>query len=135
MRGELIASARSRGTSGGTAIPVVAATSGLRLGQLQTFTALDDSAAIRTSYGFVETSGAAVTVRARIFIDGGAGSLFTIVTERDYDLAPGEQLIAPELLRAFAGDDRDALGDLHNLALEIEVVAGTGHRAVHPHAR
>lgn len=124
-RGEVIATARSRGTAGGTAIPVLAASSGLRLGQRQTFTALDDSSAQRTAVGFAETSGASVTIRARIFIEGG-NALVTTVTERDYDLAPNAQLVLPELVRAFAGEARDSLGDLHNLVLELEVVAGSG---------
>jgi Leucine-rich repeat (LRR) protein len=124
-RGEVIVTARSRGTTGGTAIPVLAASSGLRLGQRQTFTALDDSSSQRTSFGFAETSGGSVTLRARIFIEGG-NALVTTVTERDYVVAGNAQLFVPELVRAFAGEARDSLGDLHNLVLELEVIAGSG---------
>ena len=125
-RGELVVTARSRATSGGTAIPVLPATAGMRLGQTQTFTALDDAALQRTSFGFAETSGAGVTIRARIFIQGVGNSLVTTVTERDYTLAANAQLVVPELVRAFAGDARESLGDLHNLVLELEVVGGGG---------
>lgn len=124
-RGELIVTARSRATTGGTAIPVLPASAGLRLGQAQTFTALDDATSQRTSFGFAETSGAGVTIRARIFISGG-NALVTTVTERDYTLTANAQIVVPELVRAFAGDARESLGDLHNLVLELEVVGGAG---------
>ncbi|HEV7239799.1 MAG TPA: fibronectin type III domain-containing protein [Thermoanaerobaculia bacterium] len=125
-RGELIVTARSRATTGGTAIPVLPASAGLRLGQTQTFTALDDASTQRTSFGFAETSGASVTIRARIFIQGAGNSLVTTVTERDYTLGANAQIFVPELVRAFAGDARESLGDLHNLVLELEVVGGGG---------
>jgi len=124
-RGEVLVTARSRGTTGGTAIPVLDANAGLRLGQRHTFTALDDSSSQRTSFGFAETSGASITVRARIFIEGG-NALVTTVTERDHDLAANAQIFIPELVRAFAGEARESLGDLHNLVLELEVVGGNG---------
>ena len=126
LRGRIVASARSRGSAGGTAVPVLSATAGLRIGQRQAFIALEDSTAMQTSYGFVETSGASATIRARIFIEGASTSLVTAVTERDYELAPSQQVFVAELLRSFAGDARDGLGDQRNLVLEVEVVAGSG---------
>jgi Leucine-rich repeat (LRR) protein len=126
LRGEIVASARSRGSKGGTSVPVLSATAGLRLGQQRAFTALEDSATAQTAYGFVETSGASATIRARILIDGGAGSLVTAVTERDYEIGASQQIFVAELVRSFAGAGRDALGDFRNLVLEIEVVGGSG---------
>jgi len=120
-----VATARSRNAAGGSAVPVLAATAGLRLGQTQIFTALDDSPSFRTGYGFVETAGAAAKVRARILIDD-SNALVTAVTDRTYTLAPRQQIYLPELLRSFAGDLRDELGDFHALILEIEVTEGTG---------
>jgi len=140
LKGEVAVTARSFVSAGsgtvGTAIPVLAATAGLRLGQSQVFSSLEDStsatvnaktpATFRTSYGFVETSGAAVRVRARILIDE-AHALVTAVTSRTFDLAPRQQIVLPELLRSFAGDARDtAYSDLHDLTLEIEVIQGSG---------
>ena len=139
-RGDLVATARSyRSAGGGTvgsAVPVVAATAGLRIGQSRIFTGLDDSAGatvaagtpatFRTSYGLVETAGAAATVRAEIVVDD-SSALVSAVTSRMFELGPGQQVLLPELLRSFAGDERDAAyGDLHDLTLEIEVTAGSG---------
>ena len=139
-RGTFIATARSRRDAGsgfaGTAIPVLAATSGLRLGQTQIFANLDDSTSatvnsatastFRTSYGLVETSGGGATVKARIII-GGAYALVSVVTDRTFTLGPRQQVFLPELVRSFAGDLRDtAFGDLYGLSLEFEVTSGNG---------
>ncbi|PYQ26975.1 MAG: hypothetical protein DMF56_21735 [Acidobacteria bacterium] len=140
LKGEVAVTARSfvaaNGGTAGAAIPVIAATAGLRVGQSQKFSGLEDStsttvnaatpATYRTSYGFSETSGASVRVRATILIDE-AHALVTAVTSRTFDLAPRQQVVLPELLRSFAGDARDSLyGDLHDVTLEIEVLSGSG---------
>jgi hypothetical protein len=125
-RSELVVTARTHADVSGSAIPVVSATAGLRLGQSHVFSGLDDAALLRTGYGFAETSGASTQVRARIII-GDASPLVSIVTERTFTLGPREQIFLPELVRSFAGDNRNTLfGDLHGLVLEIEVFGGTG---------
>lgn len=125
VRGPLVVTARSHAGTFGTAVPVLAATQGLRLGQSQVFSSLDDSTAFRTSYGLVETSGAPVTVRARILISE-TFSLVTATTTRTFNLGPRQQVFLPELLRSFAGNDREGFGDLHDLTLEFEVTGGEG---------
>ena len=125
-RSELVVTARTRDGNGGSAVPVVAATAGLRLGQSQVFSGLDDALSLRTGYGFAETGGGTAKVRARIII-GGASTLVSIVTERTFTLAAREQVFLPELVRSFAGEARDTLfGDLHGLVLEVEVIEGLG---------
>ncbi len=125
IRGSVIVTARSHYGSFGTAIPVVAATQGLRLGQSQVFSSIEDSTAFRTSYGLVETSGVPVSVRARILI-GESYSLVTATTTRTFHLGPGQQVLLPELLRSFTGTERDGYGDLHDLTVEFEVIGGNG---------
>ena len=127
-RSELVVTARTHGDGnvGGAAIPVVSSTAGLRLGQSQVFSGLDDAASLRTGYGFAETGGSTAKVRARIVI-GDASVLVSIVTEKTFTLGPREQIFLPELVRSFAGDNRDTLfGDLHGLVLEVEVIEGSG---------
>jgi Leucine-rich repeat (LRR) protein len=125
-RGDLVVTARTHDSDSGSAIPIVAARAGLRLGQVQAFSGLDDTATLYTGYGFVETGGAMTKVRARIIISE-TNSLVSTVTERTFTLAPREQLFLPELVRSFAGNLRDvAFGDLHGLVLELEVTEGTG---------
>ena len=124
--GDLAITARTHHASGGSAIPVLPATAGLRLGQSQVFAGLDDSTAVRTSYGLTESSGASVKVRVRIIIDE-SNPLTATITSKTYTLAAGEQVFLPELVRSFAGAQRDTLfGDLHNLTLEFEVIEGDG---------
>ncbi|HVR38389.1 MAG TPA: hypothetical protein VMU84_04785 [Thermoanaerobaculia bacterium] len=136
LRNELVVSARSARSGFGAAIPIVTATAGLRVGQSQVFTGLDDSTSstvtaatpstFRTSYGFVETSGESVTVRAHLIISE-ERSIAVANIERDFDLGPRQQLVLSELVRSFAGDARDtAFSDLHGLRLQIEVLAGKG---------
>lgn len=123
---DLVITARTHQAGGGSAIPVLPASAGLRLGQSQIFTALDDSTAVRTGYGLTESSGASVKVRVEIVI-GEGNPLVSIVTSRTFDLAAGQQTFLPELVRSFAGNQRDTLfGDLHNLTLELDVIGGNG---------
>ena len=125
-RGEVVVTARTHHATGGSAIPVLPATAGLRLGQSQVFAGLDDSSTVRTSYGLTESSGASVKVRVRIIIDE-SNPLTATITSRTFSLAAREQAYLPELVRSFAGDARDTLfGDLHNLTLEFEVIEGNG---------
>ncbi len=125
-RTELVVTARTYDASGGSAVPVVAATAGLRIGQTQVFSGLDDTVSLRTGYGFAETEGRTAKVRARIII-GQASALVSIVTEQTFTLGPRAQIFLPELVRSFAGEARDTLpADLHGLVLEVEVIDGLG---------
>ena len=129
-RGEIVATSRSstQGVSGGfvgTAVPLVSATRGLRIGQGQTFPGLEDSTAYRTDYGFVETGGAATTIRATLLLSD-ARSLFTTVISRDFTLAPNGFTLVTELVKSVLGSTRAAYGDLHNLQLQVEVTDGGG---------
>lgn len=138
-RGELVATARTlrrdRGTFG-TDVPVVSASAGLRLGQSQTFSDLDDStsatvsaatpATFRTRYGLVETAGESVTVRARMTVSEATSTSAAVLT-RQFDLGPHQQMVLDELVRSLAGAARDtAYSNLHNLQLTLEVTAGKG---------
>jgi hypothetical protein len=125
LEGELAVTARSGSTSGGTAIPVLSAAAGLRLGQSHLFSDLDDATARHTSYGLVETSGLPATAHAEIVFSEGS-ALVTAVTSRTFALGPFEQVYLPELVRSFAGSARDGLGDLHDLTLQITVTGGDG---------
>lgn len=123
--GQVVVTARTHDSDSGSAIPIVAASAGLRLGQSQAFSGLDDTAGLRTGYGFVETGGAPTKVRARIIISE-TNALVSTVTERTFTLAPREQIFLPELVRSFAGNNRELFGDLTSLVLELEVTEGTG---------
>lgn len=135
LRGEIVATSRlSTGPSIGTSVPVVESASGLRVGQGQTFFGLEDSTSAtvnastpgtyRTDYGFVETGGAATTVRATIAI---AGVRTTATATRDFRLEAGGFILVKDLVRSIVGDSRDTqFRDLHDLKLQIDVVDGSG---------
>jgi len=125
-KGDLVVTARSKHAKGGSAIPVLPATAGIRLGQSQVFASLDDSTTVRTGYGLTESSGASVKVKVSIIIDE-TNPLTATITSRTFTLAAGQQVYLPELVRSFAGDQRDTLfGDLHNLTIEVSVTEGNG---------
>jgi Leucine-rich repeat (LRR) protein len=137
VRGELAVTARAElstlGTGLGTAVPVVDASAGLRLGQSQRLSNLDDSPStatgagvLRTQIGLVETAGAPVTVRASMFLDGGQ-SLVSILASREFNLPANGFVVTTDLVRALIGDARDTtFGELHGLQLLLEVTAGDG---------
>ena len=130
VRGEIIATSRAStaGATGsfGTAVPVVSARSGLRVGQGQIFSGLEDSSASRTDYGFVETGGAATTIRATLLLSD-ARSLFTTVISKDFRLDAGGFIFVNNLVKSILGATRDTqYGDLHNLQLQLEVTEGAG---------
>jgi hypothetical protein len=130
LRGEITATSRAStaGATGsfGTAVPVVSAQSGLRIGQGQIFSGLEDSSASRTDYGFVETGGAATTIRATLLLSD-ARSLFTTVISKDFRLDAGGFIFVNNLVKSILGPTRDTqYGDLHNLQLQLEVTEGAG---------
>jgi len=140
-RGALAVTARSYRSAArtlGAAIPVVSALAGLRVGQSQTFADLLDSTALtvaaarpatfRTGFGLVETAGAPATVRASVTIVE-ARSVVTARTTatREITLAPRQQIVLEDLVRAIAGPLRETeFGDLHGLQLQIEITGGSG---------
>jgi hypothetical protein len=140
-RGSVVVTARTQRLGKGTygsAIPVVSAGSGLRVGQTQTFADLHDSTAatvaaatpatFRTGYGIVETAGQTATVRVRVVIIESRSLVAARATiTRDFQLAPRQQIVLDDLVRSIAGASRETeFGDLHGLQLQIEVTAGGG---------
>ncbi|MGA7615274.1 MAG: leucine-rich repeat domain-containing protein [Thermoanaerobaculia bacterium] len=134
---------RSGGSNGGSigaAIPAVAATSGLRLGQSRVFAGLEDSTRTtvaarldgtwRTGFGILESGGASIRVRATLrFQDGRA---FTGQTaSKDFSLSAGQLMMADEMARSIIGADRETrFGNLHDVQLELELVEGDGAATV-----
>jgi len=128
-------SPRGSGTIG-TAVPVVAAASGLRRGQFDVFSGIEESTnaaatlsfpgTSRTRFGIVETSGVSVKVRATIVLSEGASRVSTVVS-RDFSMGPRELLYIDSLSDAMFGPSRDeAFGALHNLQIRFELVEGSG---------
>jgi hypothetical protein len=128
-RGELAITSRTStpaitGGGFGTAVPVVSARSGLREGQGQIFSRLEDSAATTTNYGFVETGGAPMTLRATLLIPS---VKFTAFVYREFQIPAGGFLLVKDLVRSIVGPNRDKdYRDLHDLKLQLDVTGGAG---------
>jgi len=123
--GELVVTSRISSGGTGTSVPVVPSQNGLRVGQSQVFSGLEDSGAYRTDYGFIETGGATTTVRATLLLSD-ARSLFTAIVSRDFQMSAGGFVYVNQLVQSILGPARSTYGDLHNLQLQLDVVDGSG---------
>lgn len=131
----LVVTARASADGRGTSLPSIAASSGLRLGQSQTFSGIEDSRAstaaarapgtYRTSLTLMESSGGSVKVRATLLLP--SGRRLNAMVFRDFDLAPNGVVVADRLAASILGPTREtAYPDLHDLQLLLEVVGGDG---------
>jgi transposase len=101
--GQVVVTARTHDSDSGSAIPIVAASAGLRLGQSQAFSVLDDTAGLRTGYGFVETGGA--TTKVHLVVDAlGLPLSFRITEGQRHDIVPAPELVRETRPRCLLGD-------------------------------
>lgn len=126
----------------GSGVPTLAASSALDAGDVTRFGGIADTArgtieggapaTFRTNFGMVETSGNSVTVRVTLHFDiPGTLASQRAVASHDYVLGAHEFLLVQNVARAILGEDRETiLGDLSNLEVEFEHVAGTGRAMV-----
>lgn len=124
----------------GTAVPVIPAASGLRRGQFDVYSGIEESTLAaatlklpgtsRTRFGIVETSGSPVKVRVSMLVHDGRSIVSALVT-RDYTVGAREMLLVDNMSTSIIGSNRDAMfGALHNLQLRFEVIEGDGSAAV-----
>jgi hypothetical protein len=122
----------------GSAVPALALSQGLALGDLRRMAGLEDAAfgtiqdarpaSFRTNFGLVETSGNTVTVRVTMRYDvGGALAQTRRSAFLEYSLAPNQFLQVNNISHAILGEGREEeLGDLRNVEVDFEVVEGSG---------
>ncbi len=123
----------------GSAVPTLPASVALKAGEARHIGSLDDAAlstilaqrpgSFRTNFGLVETSGNAATVRVTLRYSFATGGLVEgrATASQDYALAPRQFLLVNNVARAILGNSRDtSLGDLRNIQVDFEVIAGSG---------
>lgn len=122
----------------GTGVPTLALDSGIRLGETRRFGGINDAAlatvqaglpaTFRTNVGLVETAGQPVTVRATIrFTSGAQNSAAQAIASANFPLAPRQFLLVNNIANSILGAaTRATLGDLSNMQLDFEVIAGSG---------
>jgi len=139
--GAISASARvtmtSSGTTFGSALPVLPASSALGDGQLKRFSGVGDSSArtiaaktpatFRSSLMLIETAGQSAEVRVTVWYSL-TGSRATSRTSsfRDFSLRPNQMMVVSDLARKVIGGQRDAFGDLRDTQVDVQVVGGSG---------
>ncbi len=122
----------------GTGVPTLALDSGIQLGESVRFGGINDAAistvmaelpsTFRTNVGLVETAGQPVTVRATLrFTSGNQSTASQAIASRNFPLNPREFLLVNNIANSILGAaTRNTLGDLSNMQLDFEVIAGTG---------
>jgi Leucine-rich repeat (LRR) protein len=136
-KGAVVLAARTVSSLGAaTSIPVVAASSGIRLGQSKTFAGLDDASPAAatarvdgtssSSFGIIESGGGRITVRATLtFIDG--RSIVSTIVSHDYNAGPHQSVLIGPIGSAILGTaSRASYGDLHGVQLTLQLVSGDG---------
>jgi Leucine-rich repeat (LRR) protein len=139
--GSIVAAARKETVSPdgsiGDAVPALAASDGLRLGQSESFFGLEDAlpaavaarlpGAYRVDLGLIESAGAAVKVRVTLSFYDGRALLAVSIPTRTFDLGPKQILRISDIATAILGEaTRSSLGDLHDVQVRIEVIQGEG---------
>jgi hypothetical protein len=125
------------GASYGTAVPAMALDQALGIGERVRFGGLSDASAgtvaertpatFRTNVGIAEVAGSPVTVRATLNYSI-PSSLVTQIGSASavFEVEPRQLMFLNRISQAVLGDFRGAFGDLRNLQLDLEVLAGEG---------
>ena len=114
----------------GTGVPALPAARAMSAGNGKRFARAGDNPFISpATLLLLEVANRPVTVRVTIAFYFSAGSTVTgqFEASKDYELSAGQLLTIPELVRAILGSaQRDALGPLSNLVIDVDVIAGEG---------
>ncbi|HUP49827.1 MAG TPA: hypothetical protein VNA04_13660 [Thermoanaerobaculia bacterium] len=127
--GRLVSTAPGRQGSFGTGIPALPSSAAGGTGSRKQFSLADDQPGVLPpALLLLETTGRPATVRATIRFSFPGGSTATGQAEasRDYEVPAGELLTIADLTRSILGAQRDQLGRLFKLVIDVEVTGGDG---------
>jgi hypothetical protein len=140
--GRLTSSVPGRAGRSGTALPVLPVSVAIRPGESRRFTGVDDASAttvaartsgtFRSSLMFVETTGedATVEVTLRFFFAAGTKVSGQATASRQFTIAAGRSLLIRDLARELIGAQRDKVGDLRNMVLDVTVTTWSRGRVL-----
>jgi len=85
-------------------------------------------ATYRSNLVLVETAGQSATARVTLRFSFLASSLTsaTATASKDFDVPANAAITITDLARSVIGIERDSLGDLHNMQVDVSVVSGNG---------
>jgi hypothetical protein len=128
--GRLTSSVPGRSGTFGTGVPALPAARAMGVGNGKRFARAGDNPFISpATLLLLEVANRPVTVRVTIGFYFSAGSTVSGLDERsrEYEVSGGQLLTIPELVRSILGSQqRDALGPLSNLVIDVDVIAGEG---------
>jgi Leucine-rich repeat (LRR) protein len=95
--------------------------SGLRLGQRQTFAGIESTAAETSGFGAIESAGKSARIRATLVYQDGR-SVYATVVSRDYAIAARGTVIVDDVVMSILGSRLE----LHNLQVTFQIIEGDG---------
>jgi hypothetical protein len=122
----------------GSGLPAIPVTAALAAGESVRFTGVDDSSDAEAAAGttgtyrsnlmLIEAFGdsAQVRVTIRFTFSAGTSTIAEATSFHDFNLTAGQATLISNLARAVIGSQRDALGDLRNMQVDVTVVDGGG---------
>ncbi len=113
----------------GTGVPALSLSSAAGLGIVKRFSQVGDLPGFApTTLFLLEAAGRAATARVTIRFNFPAGSAVSGqgTVSKDYNVAAGQLLTITDVARNILGDQRDSIGIIYNLLIDVEVVAGEG---------
>ncbi|MGZ7041690.1 MAG: hypothetical protein ACXVH7_07865, partial [Thermoanaerobaculia bacterium] len=117
----------------GSGLPAIPLTAALSTGDNKRFTGVDDSvgsttATFRSGLMLINPATSSVRVRVTLRYSYSAGTSTTAAATaaRDFVLGAGQVTFLSNLSRTMIGSQRDALGNLHNMQVDITVIDGGG---------
>ncbi len=125
------------GATFGTGVPAIPVSAVLQPGGLRRIGGFDDAsietfvagtpATFRTNLGLVEVGGQPATVRVTLHYRVPSSRVTAIGSaSKEYALAANQFVNVSRIANDILGAFRQSLGDLRNLQIDIEIVAGTG---------
>ena len=129
VSGSVRTTASGRSGQFGSGIPAFSGAAAIGNGGFKQFSLADDQPGISPpSLVLLETSGRPATVRATVHFSFAGGSTATGQSNafRDYEVSPNKTLTIPDLVRSILGPNRDQLGRLFKIVIDVQPVGGEG---------
>jgi hypothetical protein len=129
VSGSVRTSAAGRSGQFGSGVPAFSRSAAIGAGGFKQFSLADDQPGISPpSLVILETAGRPVTVRATAHFSFAGGTTATgqSTAFRDYEVAASKTLTVADLLRSILGPNRDQLGRLFKVVIDVQPVSGDG---------
>ncbi len=136
--GRITAAATQSSGQMGSGLPAIPITAALNAGETTRFTGVEDASDAQVGAGttgtyrsnlmLIEALGdtAQVRVTVRFTFSAGTSTTADAAAFHDFNLSANQPMMINDLARTIIGPQRDALGDLRNMQVDVTMVDGDG---------